>query len=56
MSQIVQDDMPPLPEDVSSLLEDFLKLCFQKDLALRPTAKLLYEHQWLKKSRRTPNV
>lgn len=28
--RIVQDDHPPLPETISSLLEDFLLKCFQK--------------------------
>ena len=50
MFRIVEDDMPPLPEGVSPLLEDFLKVCFHKDPTLRPSAELLCEHEWLKKS------
>lgn len=50
MFRIVEDDMPPLPEDASPMLEDFLKQCFNKDPSLRPSAELLCEHEWLKKS------
>ncbi|KAK6992189.1 cell division control protein [Favolaschia claudopus] len=50
MFRIVEDDMPPLPEDCSPLLEDFLKQCFNKDPTKRPSAELLCEHQWLKKN------
>lgn len=42
--------MPPLPEGASPLLQDFLKVCFNKDPTLRPSAELLCEHEWLKKS------
>ncbi|KAG2011848.1 STE/STE11 protein kinase [Coprinopsis cinerea AmutBmut pab1-1] len=48
MFRIVEDDMPPLPEGCSELLEDFLKQCLQKDPNNRPTAELLCEHEWLK--------
>ncbi|KAJ6610201.1 hypothetical protein B0H10DRAFT_2225214 [Mycena sp. CBHHK59/15] len=50
MFRIVEDDMPPLPEDISSLLQDFLTQCFNKDPTKRPSADLLCEHQWLKKN------
>jgi serine/threonine protein kinase len=50
MFRIVEDDMPPLPEDCSPLLEDFLKQCFDKDPTKRPSADLLCEHAWLKKN------
>ncbi|KAF9075358.1 hypothetical protein BDP27DRAFT_1315932 [Rhodocollybia butyracea] len=50
MFRIVEDDVPPIPPGVSPLLEDFLKKCFHKDPAQRPTAELLCEHQWLKQS------
>jgi serine/threonine protein kinase len=50
MFRIVEDDMPPLPEGVSPLLQDFLKMCFNRDPTLRPSAELLCEHEWLKKS------
>ncbi|KAE9402584.1 kinase-like protein [Gymnopus androsaceus JB14] len=51
MFRIIEDDMPPIPPGVSPLLEDFLKKCFHKDPAQRPTAELLCEHQWLKQNR-----
>ncbi|KAJ4469522.1 STE/STE11/cdc15 protein kinase [Lentinula aciculospora] len=50
MFRIVEDDMPPIPPGVSPLLEDFLKQCFHKDPAQRPSAELLCEHQWLKQN------
>lgn len=50
MFRIVEDDMPPVPEDCSPLLRDFLTLCFNKDPTKRPSAELLCEHQWLKKN------
>ncbi|KAF7356594.1 Cell division control protein [Mycena venus] len=50
MFRIVEDDMPPLPEDCSPLLEDFLRQCFDKDPTKRPSADLLCEHPWLKKN------
>jgi serine/threonine protein kinase len=48
MFRIVEDDMPPLPEGCSELLEDFLRQCFNKDPSKRPTAEDLCEHEWLK--------
>lgn len=50
MFRIVEDDMPPIPEDFSDNLKDFLKICFQKDPTNRPSAELLCEHDWLKKN------
>ena len=50
MFRIVEDDMPPLPEGASPLLQDFLKACFNKDPTLRPSAELLCEHEWLKRN------
>lgn len=49
MFRIVEDNMPPIPEGCSESLQDFLKQCFNKDPAKRPSAELLCEHQWLKK-------
>ncbi|KAI0046488.1 hypothetical protein FA95DRAFT_1669085 [Auriscalpium vulgare] len=49
MFRIVEDDMPPLPEGCSAPLIEFLKLCFNKDPTLRPSAEELFEHEWLKK-------
>jgi serine/threonine protein kinase len=50
MFRITEDDMPPLPEGCSPLLEDFLTQCFNKDPTKRPSAELLFEHPWLKKN------
>ena len=50
MFHIVEDDMPPLPEGCSELLQDFLEQCFHKDPARRPSAELLCEHMWLKRN------
>ena len=51
MFRIVDDIHPPIPETVSSLLDDFLRQCFQKDPIMRPDAKTLSDHEWLKNSR-----
>ena len=48
MFRIVEDASPPLPEDCSESLQDFLKWCFNKDPAKRPNAEQLCEHEWLK--------
>lgn len=45
--RIVEDPLPPLPEG-SPELQDFLKLCFAKNPEDRPTAALLFEHEWVK--------
>ncbi|KAJ7285231.1 kinase-like domain-containing protein [Mycena rebaudengoi] len=50
MFRIVEDDMPPLPEGCTPLLEDFLSQCFNKDPTKRPSAVMLCEHPWLKKN------
>ncbi|KAI0666800.1 Pkinase-domain-containing protein [Trametes maxima] len=49
MFRIVEDARPPLPEESSESLQDFLKWCFNKDPAKRPNAEQLCEHEWLKK-------
>ncbi|KAG8221003.1 Pkinase-domain-containing protein [Butyriboletus roseoflavus] len=48
MFRIVEDEMPPLPDDRSEALEDFLQQCFHKDPLRRPDAESLCEHPWLK--------
>ncbi|KAF8517908.1 hypothetical protein BU17DRAFT_23814, partial [Hysterangium stoloniferum] len=48
MFRIVDDPMPPLPEELSEPLRDFLTLCFNKNPAERPNAETLFEHPWLK--------
>jgi serine/threonine protein kinase len=50
MFRIVEDERPPLPEDCTPLLRDFLAQCFNKDPVKRPNAEDLCEHQWLKKT------
>jgi serine/threonine protein kinase len=48
MFRIVEDDYPPIPERFSRPLMAFLRECFYKDPALRPSAEQLFEHEWLK--------
>jgi hypothetical protein len=48
--RIVQDEHPPLPDNISPALEDFLLQCFQKDPNRRIDAHGLLKHPWLKKS------
>ena len=48
MYRIVDDPMPPIPEDWSPFLQDFLRQCFRRDPADRPSAVELSEHEWLK--------
>jgi Protein kinase domain len=46
--RIVQDSHPPLPDNISDALEDFLMQCFQKDPLRRISADGLLKHTWLK--------
>ena len=48
MFRIVEDDGPFIPERFSDPLVAFLKECFRKDPAQRPSAEELFEHEWLK--------
>lgn len=48
MYRIVDDAMPPIPDDWSPLLKDFLQQCFQREPADRPNAEALSEHEWLR--------
>ena len=48
MFHIVEDPVPPIPDDFSEPLKDFLKSCFRKDPSERPNAEQLCEHRWLK--------
>ncbi|KAF8630155.1 hypothetical protein AX15_003105 [Amanita polypyramis BW_CC] len=50
MFHIVEDKMPPIPEECSDLACDFLTQCFNKDPTKRPSAETLFEHQWLKRT------
>lgn len=45
--KIVNDDCPPLPPNLSTDCEDFLRKCFHKDAHSRPTADELLSHRWL---------
>ncbi|KAF5463828.1 hypothetical protein F2P56_013957 [Juglans regia] len=43
-------DTPPIPETLSSEGKDFLRWCFQRNPAERPSAARLLEHRFLKNS------
>ncbi|KAM1174769.1 hypothetical protein TB1_026660 [Malus domestica] len=46
----VMKDAPPIPETLSPEGKDFLRCCFQRNPAERPTAAILLEHRFLKNS------
>jgi serine/threonine protein kinase len=48
--RIVQDDMPPLPSASERCL-DFLRACFARDPAQRPTAQVLLSHPFIEQVR-----
>lgn len=48
--RIVEDALPPLPVGASPEAIDFLKLCFAKDPKQRPTAAMLFQHDWVRSS------
>lgn len=43
-------DTPPIPETLSSEGKNFLRCCFQRNPAERPSAARLLEHRFLKNS------
>lgn len=47
MFRIVEDDCPPIPEKCSDALRDLLMQCFNKDPSQRPSAEMLFEHEWM---------
>jgi serine/threonine protein kinase len=47
MFRIVENDGPPIPEGLSDSLVAFLKDCFHKTPAQRPSANELSQHEWL---------
>ncbi|CDS00420.1 hypothetical protein [Sporisorium scitamineum] len=47
MFRIVEDDCPPIPEKCSDALRDLLMQCFNKDPTKRPSAEMLFEHEWM---------
>ena len=48
MYRIVEDEMPPIPEEWSPTLKNFLTQCFQKEPSDRPSAEVLCDHDWLR--------
>lgn len=50
--RIVQDDSPPIPDNITPLLRDFLMKCFQKEPLLRSSADQLLKHRWLMSHRK----
>ncbi|KAJ8764234.1 hypothetical protein K2173_005974 [Erythroxylum novogranatense] len=46
----VMRDSPPIPQTLSPEGKDFLRCCFLRNPAERPTASKLLEHWWLKNS------
>ncbi|KAK9462801.1 kinase-like domain-containing protein [Lipomyces oligophaga] len=48
--RIGDDSHPPIPEDLSPLLESFLRLCFERDPRKRPSADQLLQHAWIRHS------
>ncbi|KAI8085384.1 kinase-like domain-containing protein [Thamnidium elegans] len=52
MFRIVEDDYPPLPENISQDMKDFLLCCFQKDPDQRSSSKELLQHDWIIKNKK----
>lgn len=48
MYRIVEGGPPPFPEGASPELQSFLSQCFEKDPTMRPSADVLFEHDWVK--------
>eukprot|EP00891_Asterochloris_glomerata_P000005 jgi/Astpho2/5/gw1.00001.37.1_t len=51
--RIVQDEHPPLPDDISRGMQDLLLQCFNKDPQQRPDARTLLRHPWIQFNRQT---
>jgi serine/threonine protein kinase len=47
MFRIVEDPLPPLPDNISDDMKSFLTACFQKDPENRLTATQLKQHAWI---------
>jgi len=47
MLKIVNEGPPPLPDNISPELKDFLSNCFTKDSAQRKRASELLGHPWI---------
>lgn len=52
MFHIVEDDYPPLPENISQDMKDFLLCCFQKDPENRSSSTELLQHDWIIKNKK----
>ena len=48
--KIANEKNPPIPENLSDDLNDFLSLCFEIDPEKRSSAKMLLDHPWLKRA------
>ena len=46
----VMKDTPPIPERLSTEGKEFLRCCFRRNPAERPSAAMLLEHRFLKNS------
>ncbi|KND02884.1 STE/STE11/CDC15 protein kinase [Spizellomyces punctatus DAOM BR117] len=54
--RIVEDDSPPLPDDISDDLRDFFDKCFQRDVDKRWTASALLKHDWIRLKYQDPDT
>lgn len=53
IGNLLQDETPPMPSDITADMRNFLSLCFQKDPAKRPGAQTLLNHRWVQYNRAT---
>lgn len=47
MFRITEDNHPPIPDNLSDELNNFLLCCFQKDISIRSSAIQLLDHPWI---------
>jgi serine/threonine protein kinase len=50
------DEPVPIPNEISEDAQNFLDLCFKRDVALRPTSHELAEHPWVKNASKTSSI
>merc|ERR1712098_249202 len=50
------DEPVPIPDGISEDAQNFLDLCFTRDVASRPTSHELAEHPWIKKASKTSSI
>jgi serine/threonine protein kinase len=55
MFAMVNERHPPLPENISDELSDFLKCCFVREVVRRPTATMLLDHPWIVNNMKKPS-